>query len=41
MRANGAPAALSYVAVVTFEDGLVKVYRDYMNPLEFQSAFQP
>lgn len=38
--ANGTPAALSYVAVVTFQDGLVKEYHDYMNPLDLQPAFK-
>jgi uncharacterized protein len=39
--ANGEPAAMSYVAVVTFQDGLVKEYHDYMNPLQLQPALQP
>jgi ketosteroid isomerase-like protein len=38
--ANGAPASMSYVAVVTLQDGLVKEYHDYMNPLGLQPAFQ-
>jgi uncharacterized protein len=37
---NGAPAALSYVAIVTFQDGLVKEYHDYMNPLELQPGLR-
>ncbi|WP_224391988.1 nuclear transport factor 2 family protein [Pseudonocardia sp. ICBG1293] len=36
---DGTPAAISYVAVVTFDDDLVTRYRDYINPLDLRPAF--
>ncbi len=39
--ADGSPAAVSYVAVVTFEGDLVVRYRDYINPLDLQPATFP
>ena len=32
--ADGAPFHMSYVWFITFRDGLVSHFRDYMNPLE-------
>lgn len=37
--ADGTPAAISYVAVVTFDGDLVARYRDYINPLDLRPAF--
>lgn len=37
--ADDTPAAISYVAVVTFEGDLVVRYRDYINPLDLRPAF--
>ncbi|MET9699972.1 nuclear transport factor 2 family protein [Streptomyces sp. NPDC006529] len=35
---TGSPFDMSYIAVVTYEDGLITSYRDYWNPL---AAAQP
>ncbi|MGW1989235.1 nuclear transport factor 2 family protein [Embleya sp. NPDC001921] len=34
--ATGSPFDMSYIAVVTIEDGLITRYRDYWNPLALQ-----
>ncbi|WP_331771154.1 nuclear transport factor 2 family protein (plasmid) [Embleya sp. NBC_00888] len=36
--ATGSPFDMSYIAVVTVEDGLITRYRDYWNPLALQDA---
>lgn len=33
IKATGKPYAMSYVVILTLEDGLMRTYRDYWNPL--------